>query len=314
MANLNISFVKSFCTDITGNISSSFIFNGVSTESKEVMEGNLFIPLKDEGGNEKKEVLEAIKNGAAALIWSKERAIPEDLPDSFPVFWVEDIKQTIQKMAKRYMEEVDPTVIAVTGGEDKAITKELIAATLKKNYHVHTTSQSKSPWMDLCLGVLNMDAHTNVFIGEYGSHTQGDISKLSHLIEPNIAVITSIQQDEQEGNKSPEVILEEFSSIESGMRPSAVLVLDGDNTQLFNKEWKTDTVFCGFSHHSLFQIQSLQEENEYIHFELKGVHMPFTLHKQWKQFIKNAVFGIAIAVHLGVLPDEMLASLKEYKK
>lgn len=304
---IDVKLLNSLCIKTYGEMTSTFMFSGVSVNSKKIKEGSLLIIQGSSQENLSEEMDSAIQGGAKAVLVDESIAL-QLTSSPLPVFIAKNVKVAIQEMAKHVLEEIDPTVIAIVG-KDRGITADLTASILSKSYVINRPQQQNGDWLEVCLGVLNMDEETDVFIAEYSSRFEGELGELSQIVEPNVAMITGASSsDELTVFES----LSHYVKIEDGMKASALTLIDGDNLDMVAYDWKTDAVPCGEGENCVFQITSTEDIGEEVLFHLKGVYMPFTVKKEIKPFLKNAVYGIAVAVHLGVLPDAMQPSLKEF--
>lgn len=310
---LNLKLIQTVCTEVIGDVPAQLTFNGVAVKIEDIKEGFLYIPFTDEEMNRGDVLGEAVQSGASSLLVEKRSigSVPKDTP--IPVFFTENIEKAVQQMAKLVVEEIDPTVIAITG-DQAAITADLTSAVLSKSYHVTKSVPGQSDWLGNCITVLNMDPSTEMLIVEYGLNISGELAELSQIIEPNIAMITvaSWELPFPMNDRSKEAVVEEYGMIEMGMKASALLLVDGDEPAVINHQWKTDVVFCGTSENCVFQLVEMEEEGDSLHFQLKGIHMPFKVKKSIQPYMKNAVFAIGVAVHLGILPDDMMPGLKQF--
>ncbi|MCD8509655.1 MAG: hypothetical protein LRY73_07095 [Bacillus sp. (in: Bacteria)] len=313
-ANLTIKLLKTVCTETIGDVPTQLMFTGVALKKEDIREGYLYIPFGDEVKVNEAVMEVAIQGGAAAVLLEKESQLHDiHTTSSIPVFITNSVENAIQEMAKLILEEVDPPVIAVSG-DQSGITADLTAAVLTKNYQVSRSLTSQSDWLGICLSIFNMDEDTDIFIAEYGLSFSGELGELSEIIEPNIALlpISSWELPFQSDNQSKEAVVREYGMIEKGMKASALALVDGDEPAVTNYDWKTDVVYCGNSENCVFQLVEMEEEGDNLQFQLKGIHMPFKVKKSLRPYIKNAVYAIGTAVHLGVLPDDMQPGLKEF--
>ncbi|ADU30852.1 Mur ligase family protein [Evansella cellulosilytica] len=311
-AQLDFHLLKTISSHIHGEIPLSFVAKGIATNINDVKEGFIYLPLDLENENNgiTDHLMKAKEHGAVASFIKKD-LITSSLSHNLPLFEVEDYTSTIEQLAKEYVDEIDPTVVAIVG-KNSSFTKDLLAHILKTNYAVHKSDHlSKYEDLHVCLSALKMERHANVFISEYDLNSIHHITKLSHLFPPNYGIITEIGKREK---LSEEEVRAAYISLESGMRATASLVLDADDEFLVHHhEWKVDVVTSGSTKHCLFQIDTLKENGEELHFSLKGVYMPFEVPITWKPYLKCVIHAIAISVHLGLLAEEIYDSLKSFQ-
>jgi len=187
--NLNIQEITNCISGELINTSKNLIISGVSTDSRKITKGDLYIPLKGERYDGHSFVLQAIEAGAIATLWQ------EDIPLNdltIPTILVPDTLEAMQNMASWYRQLVNPIVIGVTGSNGKTTTKDLITATLVNKYRVHKTKGNLNNHIGVPLTLLNMSEDTDVAVIEMGMSNLGEIEKLSLIANPDIAVVTNI--------------------------------------------------------------------------------------------------------------------------
>src|SRR5690554_3794113 len=105
----------------------SVTVEGVSTDTRTLKEGNLYIPLIGERFNGHQFVNAAIDKGASAILWQKNEPNP---PTKIPLILVEDTLQALQQLAKIYLQQLDIKVVGITGSNGKTTTKDMVSTVL----------------------------------------------------------------------------------------------------------------------------------------------------------------------------------------
>jgi UDP-N-acetylmuramoyl-tripeptide--D-alanyl-D-alanine ligase len=203
--------------------------SGVTTDSRQVEEGNLFFPIVGDIFNGHEFVGKAIEKGAKAVIWKKTEPNP---PKNIPVILVEDTLQALQNLAEAYLNQLNVKVVGVTGSNGKTTTKDMIAAVLETTYKVHKTKGNFNNHIGLPLTVLSMDEETEVAVLEMGMSGKGEIELLSKIGKPDVAVITNIGEAHLMDLGSREGIAEAKLEIVKGLKNDGVLIYQGDEPLL----------------------------------------------------------------------------------
>ena len=149
---------------------------GVSIDSRKVETGNLFVPFKGENVDGHAYVEKAVANGAVATLWQKDVPNP---PTDLPILFVEDTLAALQMIAEKYLQEVSPIVIGITGSNGKTTTKDMTASVLAQKYKVHKTEGNFNNHLGLPLTILRMAEDTEVAVLEMGMSGKGEIELLS---------------------------------------------------------------------------------------------------------------------------------------
>ena len=270
---------------------------GVTTDSRQVEKGSLFIPLVGDIYNGHEFADKAIKDGAGAVIWQKSEKNP---PKDAPVIFVEDTLSALQALAKSYLNQLQVKVVGITGSNGKTTTKDMVAALLETTYKVHKTKGNFNNHIGLPLTVLSMSEDTEVAVLEMGMSGKGEIELLSQLANPNVAVITNIGESHLMDLGSREGIAEAKLEITKGLKKGGLFIYHGDEVLLQERvpalSLNTAT-FGEKSTNDYFPTKVTQEltgtsfivENEEYFIPVLGKH------NVW-----NALAAYAVAVHLGV--------------
>ncbi|WP_179298821.1 Mur ligase family protein [Evansella halocellulosilytica] len=311
LSTIDLHLLKSVSLTTAGDVPLTFIAQGASVHSDSIQKGHLYIPLETETFDGHRFLEAAIEGGASAALWQQNKPIPETVPNTFPLFLVENTSKALHELSNMYLKEIDPIVICVTSSDGKRMTKDIVTSILTKQFHVHQTTEVLQGYEDISLAALNMSREADAFVFELPVETKVDIQLLKQIIVPNYLIITSNQNKESVRSQASEI---DFAiEVESAMKASSVLILDGDEP-LLRRDWRADPLYCGFHKDSLFHIDHVVKSQTEVNFTLSGVRMTFTLPLVSEPLVKNAVFAIALSVHLGVMPEKIAETLKEYRE
>ena len=181
--------------DIQGLYSLFKECSSVTTDSRNISGGELFVALKGENFNGNEFALKALEAGAkyavvdaasTAAVSGEERVIP-----------VPDTLQTLKNLARYHRENtfVDGkrlTVIGLTGTNGKTTTKELITRVLSSKYNVTATRGNLNNDIGVPLSLLSINGDTELAVIEMGANHPDDISKLVNVCEPDYGLITNV--------------------------------------------------------------------------------------------------------------------------
>ncbi|HHY64674.1 MAG TPA: UDP-N-acetylmuramoyl-tripeptide--D-alanyl-D-alanine ligase, partial [Clostridiaceae bacterium] len=162
------------------------IVSKVSIDTRTLEKGSLFVALKGENADGHDYIGQALKNGAALVLAAEGKPLPEGCPAVI----VPDTLEALGKLAEEYRKLFRIPVVAVTGSVGKTSTKEMIAAILSARYNVHKSRGNFNNEIGLPLSVLELNEDHDVAVFEMGMRGFGQISMLSKIVKPDIAVIT----------------------------------------------------------------------------------------------------------------------------
>jgi UDP-N-acetylmuramoyl-tripeptide--D-alanyl-D-alanine ligase len=224
----------------------NLVISGVSTDTRTICKGNLYIPLKGEKFNGHAFVKDAFAKGAVAALWEKnEPGFPQDVP----LIFVDDTLQALQRLASRYREQLSVKVIGITGSNGKTTTKDMTAAILSTQYKVQKTEGNLNNHIGLPLTLLRLEEDTEVAVVEMGMSNFGEIELLSSLAKPDAAIITNIGESHMQELGSRDGIAKAKLEIVSGLKEDGVFVYNGDEplltTRVQNMNLSQKTVTFG---------------------------------------------------------------------
>ena len=203
-------------------------FTSVSTDSRTIREGALYVALSGENFDGHRFVAQAIAAGATGVLVSQ----PVECSGSVTVLRVGDTLKALQGMAHASRLAFDGPVIAVTGSNGKTTTKEMIAAVLREHYGadaVLATVGNLNNHIGVPLTLLARKPSHRVAVIEMGMNHFGEIALLTKLAEPTIAVITNAGPAHLEGVGSMEGVAEAKGEIFAGLRDGGVAVINADD-------------------------------------------------------------------------------------
>ncbi|MDC3388075.1 UDP-N-acetylmuramoyl-tripeptide--D-alanyl-D-alanine ligase [Flavobacteriaceae bacterium] len=220
---------------------------GISTDTRSIEKGNLYISLSGENFNGNKFAKKAIEKGASfAIIDDQKYAANKTIK-------VKNTLNTLQKLANHHRKELNTTIIALTGSNGKTTTKELINSVISTKFNTTATEGNLNNHIGVPLTLLSMTKDTEIGIVEMGANNFNEIKLLAEIAEPNYGYITNFGKAHLEGFKSLEGVIKAKSELYEYLRKnqkSAFINLD-NKTQLkqskdinsitFSEKMKTDS-------------------------------------------------------------------------
>lgn len=169
-------------------------FPNISTDTRKITKNCLFFALKGPNFNGNKFTKDALKLGAAyCIIDEKEFKISDK------TILVENVLETLQKLALYHRNYSKAKVISLTGSNGKTTTKELINTVLSKKYKTIATNGNLNNHIGVPLTLLSIKEDTEIAIVEMGANHQGEIAFLSGLAQPDFGYITNFGKAHLEG-------------------------------------------------------------------------------------------------------------------
>jgi UDP-N-acetylmuramoyl-tripeptide--D-alanyl-D-alanine ligase len=192
---------------------------GVSTDTRTVTAGDLFVALAGETYDAHDFLSAAVERGAAAVVVSK---VAPARRLGVPVYVVPDTLVALGALGRYRRRAWGRPVIAVAGSNGKTTTKELLRAALGSTLTVHATTGNLNNQVGVPLTLLALPDDADIAVVEVGTNMPGEIALLRAIVEPDIAVMTSIGEEHLEGLGDLAGVLAEESAIFDGV-PLAVV-------------------------------------------------------------------------------------------
>jgi UDP-N-acetylmuramoyl-tripeptide--D-alanyl-D-alanine ligase len=201
--------------------------SGVTTDTRAVLPGQLFIALRGERFDAHDFLDQAVAAGAAALLV----ADASKLPAGIPAVVVADTRLALGALAAAWRASFALPVIAVTGSNGKTTTKEMIAAILKAAFGdaVLATRGNFNNDIGLPLTLLGLNAGHRAAVIEMGMNHPGEIAYLAPLGAPTVALVTNAQRAHLEGMGDLDEVAREKGSIFTGLASGGVAVINADD-------------------------------------------------------------------------------------
>ena len=214
-----------------------FDFTGVTTDSRTVKPGELFVALKGGNFDGHDYCVKAAELGAAGVVVSHD---VEGLPAGVSVFKVEDTLLAYQQLAHAYrLKQQGLKVFAITGSNGKTSTKDLLAACLGAKYKVVKTQGNFNNEIGLPKTLLSIQPDTDIAVVEMGMRGLGQIAELCRIAEPDSGLITNVGETHMELLGSMENIGKAKSEIVVDLPSDGFAVLNGDNEYVLAAAGKT---------------------------------------------------------------------------
>ncbi|MGK2963576.1 MAG: UDP-N-acetylmuramoyl-tripeptide--D-alanyl-D-alanine ligase [Gemmatimonadaceae bacterium] len=185
----------------------------VSTDSRKVGKGELFVALEGGQYDGHDYVDAAIASGAAAVLVSRRS---DNLP--VPVFMVPDTLVALGQLANYYRRAWGGPVVMVAGSNGKTTTKDLISAALSRAMKVHATTGNLNNRIGVPLTLLSIPPAAEIAVVEAGTNLPGEVAILRDIMDPDIAVVTSVGEEHLEGLGDLAGVLQEEAAAFDGVR------------------------------------------------------------------------------------------------
>ena len=212
-------------TDILGAelIGQDRQIDAVTTDTRQITAGCLFIALKGENFDAHDFAAEAVKSGAAALIVSQRLAIDT------PQLLVADTRLALGKLGAWVRAQVPARVVALTGSSGKTSVKEMTAAILRQCGNVLYTAGNFNNDIGVPLTLLRLTPEYDFAVVELGANHQGEIAYTTDLTRPQTALVNNLSAAHLEGFGSLAGVAQAKGEIFEGLPADGIAILNADN-------------------------------------------------------------------------------------
>ena len=225
MLTLTAAFVAQATDGRLVSGSGSEAFDGVSTDTRAIRAGSLFIALRGERYDGHAFAAEAIRRGAGGLLVTR----APDGVSGVPVIAVQDTLRALQDLARVVRRESGARVVAVTGSAGKTTTKEITADLLSARFRVLRNPGNLNNHIGLPLSLIELRARPDMAVVELGMNHEGEIRTLVSIAEPDVRVWTNVGDAHIGHFGSREAIARAKAEILENATAQTLIVANGDD-------------------------------------------------------------------------------------
>lgn len=309
MEQMFLSELASFCGGAL--IGPDIPVQGVSTDTRCLKSGDLFIPLVGERFDAHRFLNEAARECAAVLS-------AEDVSLPVPVIRVADTGAALLEIAAGYRRQFNLPLVGITGSTGKTTTKELTYGILSRKYNTVRTQGNYNNHIGVPLTILNIEKATQAAVVEMGMNHFGEISRLTKAACPTCAAITNVGSMHLEFLGTREGILQAKTEIFEGLPPDGEAILNADNDLLRELKGKLErpVVWFGIEDPGCdFRALDIRSDDQKTHFTLISPEgqIPVTLPAVGLHNVYNALAAAAAASCCGSSLSDMAAGIAAFE-
>lgn len=283
----------------------------VTTDSRKITEGCLYIPMKGAKFNGHDFIPQVMEGGALLTLTEKDEAA-----EGYPYIKVKRTDIAIQRIAEFYRVELGIPVVGITGSVGKTSTKEMIAAVLSQKYNVLKTAGNFNNNLGLPLTIFRITEEHEIAVLEMGISHFGEMTDLARTARPNTMVITNIGTCHLEFLKDRDGVFEaktecfEYVDFENG-----TVVLNGDDDKLcrVDQVHGRAPIFYGMDPGMRVYAENIQPLG------LKGTACTINIDDRYfdvtvpipgRHMVMNALAGAAVGSLYGLTDEEIKAGIE----
>lgn len=288
----------------------TIVINKVSTDSRTIKLGELFVALRGENFEGHDFIEAAAKAGAAGALVDSVWA--DKVPNNFAILRTTDTLKAYQTLAANYRRSLTLKVLAITGSNGKTSTKDFAAAVLVRRFRVTKTEGNFNNHVGLPRTILEATSQDEVAVWEIGMNHPGEIAALSKIAMPDAAIITNIGVAHIEFMGSREAIASEKAALAEVVEPQGTVILNADDpfSERIAARTRAKVVLAGTTAGTVRAIEIRQSAEGSEFTIIEGAHRcRAQLPVAGSHMVQNALLAIAAGRAFGLSIEECAAGL-----
>ncbi|MBQ5941189.1 UDP-N-acetylmuramoyl-tripeptide--D-alanyl-D-alanine ligase [Massilia sp. AB1] len=288
-------------------------FEGVSTDSRKLQPGMLFVALRGEVFDAHNFLGQVASSGVAAVV-------AEELPEGWtlPAIVVPNTLTALGQIANQWRAQYAIPVIGVTGSNGKTTVKEMIAAILAAAFGEDqrlATQGNLNNEIGVPLTLFRLGAQHQAAVIELGMNHPGEIGRLSAIAAPTVGLVNNAQREHQEFMHTVEAVARENGSVLQALSAGGVAVFPGDDTytDLWRGLAKCDVLTFGLTNDC--DVRASYTSNGFgsdLQVTARGAQFGVKLAAAGEHNVRNALAAFACALAAGIPADAIVRGLEAF--
>ncbi len=290
------------------------LVGAVVTDSRKIEKDSVFVALKGDKFDGHNFVNQTYDQGALCCVVNNDFENPKNLP----VIKVEDTHKALRDIARYYRNLFDVPAVSITGSVGKTSTKDMIAGVLNEHYNTLKTEGNFNNEIGLPLTAFNLKNETEIAVFEMGMSAFGEISRLSKIVSPEVAVLTNIGYSHIEYLGTRENILKAKLEILDGILPEGTVILNGDDEFLngVKGDIPFETLSYGIENKDAdlvaFNIKKASTFTEFC-VTIEGEDYTLRINVPGMHHVYNALAAILVGILYGMPMEEIINGVSLFK-
>jgi UDP-N-acetylmuramoyl-tripeptide--D-alanyl-D-alanine ligase len=289
-------------------------FQGVSTDTRQVLPGTLFVALRGETFDAHDFLGQLVGNPVAAVVVER---LPEHYP--LPAIVVPDTLAALGRIGHFWRGKFDIPVIGVTGSNGKTTVKEMIASILAASFGEEArlaTQGNLNNEIGVPLTVLRFSSEHKAAVVELGMNHPGEIARLAAIAAPTVALVNNAQREHQEFMHTVEAVARENGAVLEALAENGVAVFPGDDE--YTGLWRTlagDRQVLTFGLTNDCDVSATYTSNGFgstLAVSANGAQFTIELAAAGVHNVRNALAAAACALAAGIPVDAIVRGLEAF--
>ena len=285
---------------------------GLSTDSRKMTPGHIFLALKGERYDGHNFLTNAINAGAVGVIVESDITIARELLDNnLVVINVSSTLKALGDLASWWRKQWGGKVIAITGSNGKSTTKEMAASILSLKVNTMKSPGNFNNLIGLPLTILMLQEHHKLAVLEMGMNMAGEIARLTQVADPDIGLITNVERAHLESLGNLNGVMRAKGELLRVMSKESTAILNGDDEvyEQLASTFQGQILSFGLGKTNKVRAENIKKIGDYaqaFNIYLNGKRIPVRINYPGLHNVLNALSGAAIAFCLSI-SNELIA-------
>ena len=296
--------IAEWCHGELINASPTAEVRAVSTDSRTVQAGDLFIALTGEKFDAHEFLVDVCAKGAVAAVVNQDRRAA--LPQGISCIAVKNTRAALGLIGSEYRRLFELTAVAIAGSNGKTSTKEFLAAVLREKFPIVSSPASYNNDIGVPLTLLSIERAHRAGVFEAGTNHPGELRPLLEMIQPRVGIITSIGREHLEFFGDLDGVLREEGQLAEVLPTGGLLVLNGDGygTDSLTRRTVARVARVGFNAGNDWQLRALEMGPRGSRFSVQSdardLEGEYSIQLLGSHQVANAACAIVVGKELGL--------------
>lgn len=314
MKPISIQRVAEFCGGTLRGGDPARLVTRVSTDSRRVAEGDIFVALSGERFDAHDFIPQVAAAGVAAVIVSRTAPEWQSLPCA--VIEVDHTLSGLQRLASRYRQWHRPLVVALSGSNGKTSTKDFTAAVMAARFQSRATIGNLNNHIGCPLTLLALEEGDECCVAEMGMNHAGEIKVLVDIARPDAGLLTNIGLAHIENLGTQDAIAWEKATLPANVRPGGVVVLNAGDayTPVIARHCQADVFTAGIgAGHVAAHSLAADEGGTTFTLDFSGESVQTRLPVIGEHMVANAALAACMGWRHGISPAAIGDALRNVR-
>lgn len=300
-----------------GQVRAPWSATGVSIDTRTLIDGDLFLALQGPNFDGHDYVMESFARGAAAAVVTRS---PHDLPAGAPLLVVNETEKALRALAGEARARSEAQICVITGSVGKTGVKEALRKVLSAQGRTVASEGNLNNHWGLPLSLARMARGTAYGVFEIGMNHAGELTPLSRLARPHVAVVTTVEAVHKAHFASLEAIADAKAEIFAGIEPGGTAVLNLDNVAYRRLRAAAEAAgaatIVGFGRDARADVRLLdavvKATGSRVKASAHGAVLEYFIGAPGSHWVTNSLCVIAAAAALGADVSRAAAALADF--